>query len=95
MPIARPMPSCTSAPRSTKPRTFPAVGSERHPDSNLGGSSSNGIGCYAVQPEAGQDECEKTKHLRKSRNEPFLIKVTRHLLVKAYHPQYRIKGDRN
>lgn len=88
MPMARPMPTCDSALRRTNPRTSLLSVPQRHSDADLIGSSGDDISCYAIQPDANQNECENTKHLCKPRNEPLLIKVARDLRVEAHHPQY-------
>src|SRR6266851_570497 len=62
-----------------------AVGAERHANADLIGSPCDSIRCYAIQPDAGQDERERAEQLRKPRNQSFLIKVVRHLLAKTHH----------
>jgi len=84
MPMAKPKPTWASAARNTKPSTFrrrrqaPCV-------SDLVGSLRDAISCYAVQPDAGQDQRKRAEEFCEPRDEAFLIKVASHLLVKAYH----------
>src|SRR5207253_10847123 len=55
-------------------KDIPAVGTERHADSDLVGSSLDGISRYPVNSNASQDERESAKELRKPRDLHFPLR---------------------
>ena len=63
----------------------PAVGAERHAYPDLVGSLRDTISGYAIQPDAGQDQCKHAEEFCEPRDEAFLIKVASHLLGKTHH----------
>src|SRR3989442_318305 len=87
--MAKPKSTWVNAPRSTSPRMFlhSATSAMRMPISLV--RRDHGVSCYAVQADAGQDECQQAEELGEPRDQTLPVEIARYLLAEAHHPEHR------